>query len=469
MAGSEREGDRKQAAPEKILFITGKLAEPALRRTLDELAPSANFQPIIAPLPITVAALMTADWIARHLPEPFPIVDKIILPGLCRGEPEVVAQAAQTPVVRGPKDLRDLPEFFGKRSGPPADYGPHSIEIIAEINHAPTLTPEQLLNKAEHYRRSGADLIDLGCDPGSTWDGIANAVSLLKSHGFAVSVDSFNPVEVESALAAGAELVLSVNSGNKHHALRWAELSDRFELVVIPDTPAELETLFETAEFLSSHGIKTRLDPILEPIGFGFYRSLERYAHVRQRLPDSRMMMGVGNLTELSDVDSAGINLLLAAICQELNIQSVLTTEVINWCRSAVKEFDVARRLVHYSLTHGIPPKKVDTSLVTLRDPKPFHHGEERLKELAQSVTDRNYRIMAEEDSIHLFNGMMHLNGLDPFIMFAEVCQRDAKMDNSHSFYLGFEMAKALIALQLGKNYDQDRPLRWGILDDFTM
>ncbi len=36
------------------------------------------------------------------------------------------------------------------------------------------------------------------------------------------------------------------------------------------------------------------------------------------------MMMGIGNITELTDVDSAGINMLMLGICQELRIESVL-------------------------------------------------------------------------------------------------------------------------------------------------
>ncbi len=54
------------------------------------------------------------------------------------------------------------------------------------------------------------------------------------------------------------------------------------------------------------------------------------------------MMMGIGNLTEMTDVDSAALNVLLLGICQELGIGSVLTTEVINWARSSVRECDLA-------------------------------------------------------------------------------------------------------------------------------
>ena len=37
-------------------------------------------------------------------------------------------------------------------------------------------------------------------------------------------------------------------------------------------------------------------------------------------------------------------------------------------------------------------------------------------------------------------------------------------VDASHAFYLGFEMCKAMTALQLGKQYNQDQALDWGVL-----
>ena len=64
------------------------------------------------------------------------------------------------------------------------------------------------------------------------------------------------------------------------------------------------------------------IDPILEPIGFGFMASLERYAEARRRYPDAEMLMGIGNLTELTAADSTGVNALLIAVCQELGIRT---------------------------------------------------------------------------------------------------------------------------------------------------
>ncbi len=448
---------------ERILFVTGKLAEPALRRQLASLAPQVGFEYDVAVMPITVAALLTTPWIAKRLQVPGG-ADRIVLPGLCKGDVAALRAITEVPVQLGPKDLRDLPELFGRCSGPPDGYGAYDIEIVAEINHAPQKPFAEILRIAHHYRDSGADIIDLGCDPGSTWHGVGDTVRELVAQEFHVSIDSFDPAEVQAALEAGAELVLSVNGTNLDEAGRMLHDFPHAEVVAIPDTPDDLPSLWRTVERLQNHGVKHRLDPILEPIGFGFAASLGRTLETRQRCPDAEIMMGIGNLTELTDVDTAGVNVLLAGFCQEVGVRSVLATEVINWGRSAVKEFALARRLVHFAVTHKTLPKRLEPDLVMLRDPKLHDLGETALAELAARLTDRNYRIFAERGELHILNGEVYLRGTDPFALFAELLKQDAKLDASHAFYLGYEFAKAITALTLGKDYTQDNALRWGFL-----
>jgi dihydropteroate synthase-like protein len=400
---------------------------------------------------------MTAPWVARHLTVP-PGIDRVLLPGWCAGDLSAVEAVAKVPVKCGPKDLRDLPLVFGKKTGPPAGYGAHDIAILAEINHVPRLSLDELLRQAKALRDEGADLIDLGCDPGATWTAAGEAVKALRDAGLRVSIDTFDPTEVEIAIKAGAELVLSVNTSNLAAARSWG-----CEVVAVPDVPATLEGLDRVIEALTGWGVPFRIDPVIEPIGFGFAASLGRYLEVRRRYAQAEMMMGVGNVTELTDADSAGINVVLLGFCQELGIRSVLTTQVINWCRSCVRELALARRLVHHAVTQRVLPKHLEPDLVMLRDPRLQEHGEATLAELAQRITDRNFRLFAERGLIHVINDKMFLQGDDPFALFEQLQPRE-KLDPSHAFYLGYEMAKAVTALTLGKNYVQDQALRWGFL-----
>jgi dihydropteroate synthase-like protein len=441
--------------PERLLFVTGRLAEFALQRVLDELAPRVGFEAHVAVMPISVAALMPPRWVARHLEVP-PQIDRVILPGHCRGDlGPVIEKAGGRPVERGPEDLRDLPRHFGREATVPCDYGSYTIEILAEINHAATLPVPEILAQAAHYRSQGADVIDLGCDPGGPWPGVGDAVRALRDDGHRVSIDSFDPIEVADAVAAGAELVLSVDSSNRAAAADWG-----VEVVAIPDQGRDLRSLEETVVFLSDKRVPFRADPVLEPIGFGFTASLGRYLDFRVRHPDIPLMMGVGNLTELTDVDSSGVNVLLAGICEELDVGSVLTTQVINWSRSSVRELDLARRLVHHAVRQRVLPKHLEPRLVMLRDPRVPRFGREMLEELARRVKDPNWRLFAEDETLVAFNNEHFLTGDDPFTLFAQM----KVSDPSHAFYLGYEMSKAITALTLGKAYRQDKALDWGFL-----
>jgi dihydropteroate synthase len=459
--GDGNDGGRRSASRELIVFITGKLAEFSLRRIVERLSDEIGFDFQVAVLPISVAALMQVEWVARK----FSLTerpDRVILPGWCQGDLGILAGRYEVPFERGPKDLHDLPDYFGRSATPP-DLSRYDIEILAEINHAPRLHDAEIVRLAREMTRDGADVIDLGCIPGESWQRSGEVTRLLRRERCRVSIDSFERREVESAVEAGAELVLSCNSSNADWAGRLG-----VEVVAIPDEPDDLDSLERTIECLSAGRSQFRIDPILEPIGHGFAKSLERFFVARRRWPDLKMLMGVGNLTELTEVDSAGVNMILAGICQELRVTSVLTTQVINWARTSIRELDVARRMMSYAFSHAVLPKHVDSRLVMLRDPKVFQMTAEELEQIAGRITDPNYRIAVQDETIHLFNRDGHWSGTDPFdlIRQASTVASDNKrpLDPLHAFYLGYELCKAATALALHKQYTQDEPLQWGFL-----
>jgi len=442
------------ANPRRVLFVTGRLAEPALRRTLAELAPPFAYD--VAVLKITVAALMTTPWIARFLAVPEG-TELVVIPGLCEGDVGTIAEKVGVRTVKGPKDLREIPEMFGKRAAAP-DYGAWDIEIVAEINNAPRLARERLRAEAEYFRASGADVIDVGCTPGLPFPELGDAVRELVAAGMAVSVDSFDAAEIRTAVEAGARLVLSVNGSNIDVARELAGTGTR--VVVIPDFGGGLDTLDASVERLEGWGVPYLLDPVVEPIGFGFMASLERYADARRRYPGAPMLMGIGNITELTAADSTGVNAVLIGICQELGVTAVLTTEVIPWARGAVREVDVARRLMRYAVANKVVPKRVDDRLVTVKDPKVLRYTEDELRALQAQITDPNFRIFADGETITVLNDELFVRGTD----IQEIFDRLGVAEGTHAFYLGRELMKAKTALTLGKTYRQEGALQWGYL-----
>jgi len=442
------------SAPSRVLFVTGKLAEPALRGTLASM--EAPFAMEVAMLPITVAALMTTEWIAKHLTVPSG-TDLVLIPGLCEGATSSIADHFDVRVEKGPKDLREIPEFFGQAAAR-EDYGAWDIEIIAEINNAPRLSRDEIMHEAMRFHDAGADYIDIGCTPGLSFPELGDVVAELVSAGMRVSIDTFNSGEIRTAVDAGATLVLSINASNLDVA---RELTGRgIRVVALPDFGAPLESIAPTLELLSRLEVPFLIDPIIEPIGFGFTASIERYAEARRRWPDAEMMMGIGNITELTAADSTGINALLIAICQELGIRAVLTTEVIPWAHGSVREIDIARRLMYHAVTKKVVPKRVDDRLVTIKDPKILEYGEAELRELQSRITDPNFRIFTDRNTITVLNRDLFVRGTDIQEIFSQLGVDEA----THAFYLGKELAKAKLAITLGKTYRQEGSLSWGYL-----
>jgi dihydropteroate synthase-like protein len=437
---------------ERLLFVTGKLAAPALRDTLGRAGLPFDYD--VAVLRITVAALMTTDWIAGRLEVPEGAT-RIMIPGMCEGDVDVLSERFGIPAEKGPADLKALPSWFGQADARES-YGERDIRVFAEINHVPRLDRDTVLELATYYRDAGADVIDLGLSLGRKWleDGPA-VIAELRGAGFELSIDTLDADEILMADEAGVQYVLSLNSSNRHLAERLNATP-----VLIPDSPEDLDSLDETIAHVESLGKPYLVDPIIEPIGSGFAASLGRYLEVRRRHPDAEMFMGIGNLTELTEADTTGVNALLIGFCQELGIRNVLTTEVIHWARGAVREAVIAAELMHFALTRGTIPKHIDSRLLTVKDEEFRPYAEEELRELQAQVTDPNFRIFADADWIYVFNAELFVKGTD----FNEIFDQLGVGEATHAFYLGKELMKATTARELRKNYRQESPLDWGYM-----
>jgi dihydropteroate synthase-like protein len=441
---------------EHLLFLTGRLAEKQLRSILEKMQP--DFTYTVHQLGVKVAALMTTDMIARRLKDTFG-ANRVVLPGRCRGDVDSLSKELGLAVERGPEELKDLPMYFGKEAHK-YDLSRYSVKIFAEIVDAPNISVEEIVKRANYYKKNGADVIDVGCLPSTDFPHMEESIRALKQQGFTVSIDSLNSADLLRGGKAGADYMLSL-----HENTLWIADEVAAIPVLIPETHEDLSSLDRAIVVMQGKNRPFIVDPILDPIHFGFTQSIVRYYEVRTKHPEVEMMMGVGNITELTHADTAGMNALLLGICSELNINQILATEVSRHACRAVNEADKARRIMYAAKEQDTLPKHIDPSLMALHETSPFPYAQDEIKELASQITDPSYRIQNSAEGVHIFNRDGLHTATDPFDLYPKLVVED---DAGHAFYLGVELARAEIAWQLGKRYSQDQPLDWGCATDTT-
>lgn len=438
---------------ERVVLVTGSLAEPRVQRVADQVA-SDTLEPIVANVGVKVAALMTTDIVERRLTLPEG-ADRVVMPGRFRGDLDRLSDHFGTRFERGPDEVADLPEYLG-HAKEQVDLSQHNMTIFAEIVDATLMTPAQIVERSRAMRADGADVIDLGCLPDSPFPHLEEAIAALHADGVRVSVDSFNADELSRATKAGADFLLSLSE-------KTIAIADEGPAVpiLVSAGAADMDSLDRVIDIMIAKGKPYYADPILDPIHYGFAASVARYIDLRKRRPDVPILMGIGNVTELTDADTTGINAVLMGLCSELDITAVLAVQVSPHCRTAIREFDRARREFYAAKKANSLPQGFGGGLMALRDRKGFATTSEEIKTLAGQIRDANYRIEVAEDGIHIYNKAGHHVADDPFKLFPHL---DTRADAGHAFYLGVETARAEIAYRLGKRYAQDEPLEFGIV-----
>lgn len=497
----------------RILLVTGRLAEPLVRKYGEGCD--------VFVTPVSVAAFLTPDLIARYLKKAgvkSDDYDLVLIPGLVRGSAQIIEDELGIPTFKGPRNAMDLPqtlrairEGFRLSRDVPADdlFSLDSLKrvedirnktrdkryiekalkrpwnvlignlpagrdfparILAEVVDAPRLGPKGVVEKALYYLREGADVIDIGMVAGEGnldfVEEIPKIRDALRERGFDVplSFDSLNTAELETALDH-ADLFLSIDAGNLE------ELVTDKPVVLIPTDqkkgffPAKpdervrfLEGLKERALAL---GYKTVIpDLILESVPH-LARSVTAFQLYRERNPNDVLLAGVGNVVELYDADSVGMNALLAGIAKELSINLLLTTEVSAKARGSVREL---RRAVDMNLFDT--PKDLGFDLLILKEKRRTDWRFRRTEEVVEAREKRvelepvYFRVWLEDGRIwvNAHRGtevVLTVVGDEPNAVIDTILER-FPISPRHAFYLGRELERAYTALRLGRGYVQE-------------
>jgi len=481
----------------KILLVTGELAENEVRDAASKLSAE------VLTLPVSVAQFMSSDLAIKEIRKLDSPYDKIVFPGLTRFDVSLVETSVGMPCFKGPQHASDLVEVinggYKLSKTEPADHlmekkGIHDFKklvaevekkeekfkigalkigpsfpprIMAEIVDAPLLSNKEVLDRARYYIKSGVDIIDVGAIAAEdNSDRLHEIVKHLKSKiKVPISVDSLNPNEINAGLHAGADLVLSLNSKNMEKVEKWSDVA----YVVIPDQ--EPESLFKNLKDAEKCGFKKLIaDPILSP-PFKIVDSLSHYYNFRGLYHSQPVMMGVGNVIELMDADSVGINGLLGAIAVELDVSLLLTTENSQKTRNSVRELKRSIAMSFLAKSKGSLPKDLGFDLLLAKSKGKgleFNLSGINVIKVNEAIPEFkadpkghfNIFIDLEKKEIivaHFKDKYDYIfEGSNAESLVKKILAKDLVSTRQHAAYLGREIQKAEVFLKLNKGYVQD-------------
>ena len=520
----------------RVLVVTGTLASPIVRRQVEESGVEAD----VAVLPRPVAALMGLGYIADKLSSmDLSRYDCILIPGMIPGDASIIASRLGVPAYKGPKHAADLAyvlralasgarlsttrpacevlaeglraralEELGRleegvdrsralRVGRGRWYrwvgGGAPVRVVAEILSAPLLGDEELVARARRLVAEGADIVDLGMlsDDPRPHEVRRLVRAVRRAVDVPVSVDTVDEAEVVEAVRAGADMVVSVTP---ELAERFGKVAGvvgfkRVAYVVAPYTPGRgpirgareraREALRAARELRRWGARKVIIDPLLDPpIAPGCFEALEACRLIKSRSPTTPLMLGAGNVTELMDADSVGVNALLAVLAVELGVDLLLTTEGSDKTRGCVEELAVAVKMACLARRRGAPPKDLGVDLLRLKEKRRREvegvgvegamiveasgRGEPPMDPAGSFKVwvDRGRGVIAVA---HYRRGELRpwvvVEGRRAMDIRDELVERGLVSDLRHAFYLGYELAKAEVALKTGRSYVQDEPL----------
>ena len=512
----------------KILIVTGKLASSLVKKVSSQSKHEIHVHTMKTP----IAAFLTPRKIIKEIKKLnykyLKSIDIIITPGLIRKNVNPIQDEMGIPTYKGPKDAADLPvvlemiEKLDLSSKVPADKliedelkrraltfinnfekdeennkklleKPENImignlpvgedfpiRVLAEIANAPLLNHEELLERAEYFVKNGADMVDIGMIAGENLaNHIPGMVKVFKENlgDIPLSIDTLNPDEIEVAVDSGVDLVLSLDLGNCDEVLPLIK-EKKIPAVILPTdfsknwTPGTvLERVNAIEELIKKcSGINVIADLILDPINSRSTVESIIACHKFKKKNKVPLFFGVGNVTELLDVDSVGVNALLSGIAMELGASILFTPEESGKTLGSVHELAVSSKMMFLAKNRGSVPKDLGINLLILKDKRKSEKIIEDINvPIIQGIEDYrftqdpygSFKFIVEDDVIKA----VHYKNMKPDVaitgqtakqVYDMIIKQGLVSRIEHASYLGAELQKAEISLKLGKNYLQD-------------
>ncbi|MFX1339253.1 MAG: dihydropteroate synthase-like protein [Promethearchaeota archaeon] len=363
--------------------------------------------------------------------------------------------------------------------------------IIAEVVNCTDKDNKSILKKTKHYIDSGADVIDIGCVTNKpSPERIKEIIDLIrKNFDILISIDTMESNEILAAIDAGTDMILSLDLGNY---MEFLSIPKDIPIVILPtnirktyfpkDPNTRIENLFKLTKDLQQKGFtKLIADPLLEtPISPGICNSLEAYFLYEKKIKESKyqnmelpLFFGISNVVELMDIDSIGINGLLASIAIELDMGILFTVEHSTKLMRGVAELKECVKLNYIAKNRKTPPINLGTSIFKAKGKTSQENPLiDDKKAILVDKLNPNYETdekgyfkiyISQYDEqiyvLHFSNDHQLLNtiiGRSAEAISKKIIEMKLSNNNYHINYLGRELSKAENCLFFGKPYIQD-------------
>ena len=265
----------------------------------------------------------------------------------------------------------------------------------------------------------------------------------------------------------GVEMVLSLNSGSLKTVGKEISGSD-VAVVIVPDAK---KTLLENIEFAKNLGIeKIIADPVLSPIGHGSMKSLVDYYTFRSCDKTTPLFFGTGNITELIDSDSIGVNAVLSGLAMELDASILFTPEHSDKTLGSIKELKTASRMMQLAKKRKSAPKDVGIDLLVIKEKKRRLKVESEANcsgKIVQAMEKKGWKrdplgcfiidiIDTNDGTIRARHKDFTILGKGAKEVFDTIVDLGLISQVGHAGYLGEELMQAELAIKYKRSYVQD-------------
>lgn len=477
----------------KICVLTSKTAREMVHRVI---ASSKLLDEVdIIDLPVHAISVLNTETIRKIIERRQDIIERmrgsdvVLVPGMVEGDAKNIESLVGRPVYKASRSLAHLPRVIAHiMAGGLLDSARSAEEVMSlpdpgeEYEAAfnlgelpvprrgpPILLASEIPASAKgdiraiglRFAKEGANVIVVGSSYEMSPSQLAERVKALQDLSLPILAESPTPSHARAAIDAGAQGIISNDIEELAHII-----SDHTVVLGERDW-GSLKSLVGRALELGVR--KIIVDPIVGMPLLDFSSTAERYGRALSlNLP---LWFSAANAQEEIEADSHGVHAVLAVMAVELGV-SIYSVVEDSWksIHSTAEAREALRVATRAFLSKTSERAFYSRLLILKRSERPFAPPESIFSEAipvsyVEPRLEKGFvRIYVDHERGEIIvefigaGGRIVLRGRHPTSLARELIRR-AGIGAEHAAYVGYELAKAELALRLGIPYVQDEPV----------